>query len=139
MDPRFESPAAAILLVGALGTLGVILGEGTIGPMVNVATICFGLAFSLVSLGVIRLRMTRPDAERPYKVPGGVFTAGAAVAASILFIVLAAMEPYEPGGGIPLEWMILAAGVLVGAGLWLAGSKPRSKVSDEERRRLILG
>ena len=139
VHPRFDSPSTAVLFVGGLGTLGVILGEGAIGPMVNVATICFGIAFGLVSLGVIRLRRSRPEATRPYKVPGGVVTAGAAVAASALFVYLAATDPYEPGGGIPLEWLLLAVALILGGGFWVAGKKPRAAITEEERRRLILG
>ena len=139
VHPRFDSPSAAVLFVGGLGALGVILGEGAIAPMVNVATICFGMAFGLVSLGVIRLRGSRPDAVRPYRVPGGRITAGAAVVASGLFVYLAATDPYEPGGEIPLEWILLAVALVLGWAFWVAGRRPRSAISEEERRRLILG
>jgi len=139
VHPTFGSPTASILLVGGLGTIGVVLGRGAIAPLVNVATICFGIAFGLVSLSVIRLRLTRPDAERPYRVPGGVFTASCAVLASAAFVYLAATDPYEPGAGIPLEWYVLAVGLVLGVVLWFVGSKPRGAISEDERRRLIIG
>lgn len=139
VHPRFASPAASVLFVGVLGALGVVLGEGAIGPMVNVATICFGIAFALVSLGVIRLRSTRPDLERPYRVPGGRVTATAAVAAAVLFVVLAATDPYEPGGGVPLEWMLLAVALFLGAAFWVAGRSHRGRITEDQRRVLILG
>ncbi len=139
VHPRFGSPSTSVLLVGGLGAIGVVLGRGAIAPLVNVATICFGIAFGLVSLSVIRLRLTRPDAERPYRVPGGIFTAGCAAIASMAFVYLAATDPYEPGAGIPLEWYVLAVGLVLGVVLWFAGSKPRRAVSEEERRSLILG
>lgn len=135
----FGSPSAAIWLVGGLGTLGVILGRGAIGPLVNVATICFGIVFALVSLGVIRLRKTRPDAERPYRVPGGVVTASAAVVASLTFAYLAFTSPYQAGEGIPLEWWVLSVGVVLGAVLWFAGRNARNRIDESERRHLILG
>lgn len=139
VHPRFGSPTASILLVGALGAVGVCLGEGAIRPVVNVATIGFGIAFGMVSLGVIRLRFKRPDLDRPYRTPGGVFTAGAAFLASLLFVYLAAKDPYVPGGGIPLEWILLAVGLFLGLAFWLAGRRARAAITDEERRRLILG
>ncbi len=139
VHPQFDSPSAAILLVGVLGAIGVVLGEGAISPMVNVATICFGIAFGLVSLSVIRLRRSRPDAERPYRVPGGQVTAGVAFLASITFIYLAATDPYEPGGGIPLEWILLVVGFALGGVLWFIGRRPRSQITEEDRRRLLLG
>lgn len=139
VHPRFGSPTASILLVGGLGAIGVVLGRGAIAPLVNVATICFGIAFGLVSMSVIRLRLTRPDAERPYRVPGGIVTACCAVLASGAFVYLAATDPYEPGGSIPLEWYVLGVGLVLGVILWLVGSKPRSAISEEERRKLIIG
>jgi len=139
VHPRFDSPYTAILLVGGLGALGVVIGEGAISPMVNVATICFGIAFGLVSLSVVRLRRTRPDAERPYRVPGGQVTAVAAFLASMTFVYLAATEPYEAGGGIPMEWILLVFGFGLGGVLWFVGRRARSQITEEERRRLILG
>ena len=139
VHPRFGSPTASILLVGTLGAVGVCLGEGAIRPVVNVATIGFGIAFGMVSMGVIRLRSKRPDMDRPYRTPGGVFTAGAALLASLLFVYLAAKDPYVPGGGIPLEWILLAVALVLGVAFWIAGRRARAAITDEERRRLILG
>lgn len=139
VHPRFDSPGSAVLFVGILGTLGVVLGEGAIRPVVNVATMGFGIAFGLVSWGVIRLRSTRPGAHRPYRVPGGVLTAWAAVLASALFVYLAATDPYEAGAGIPLEWILFGVALILGWFFWLAGTKPRGAIAEEERRRLILG
>ncbi|NNF27741.1 MAG: APC family permease [Gemmatimonadetes bacterium] len=139
VHPRFDSPGAAVLFVGLLGALGVVLGEGAIRPVVNVATMGFGIAFGLVSWGVIRLRRRRPDAHRPYRVPGGIATASAAVLASGLFVYLAATDPYEAGGGIPLEWILLAVALGLGWCFWLGGSRPRATITEDDRRRLILG
>ena len=139
VHPRFDSPGAAVLFVGLLGALGVVLGEGAIRPVVNVATIGFGIAFGLVSWGVIRLRRKRPDAPRPYRVPGGVPTASVAVLASGLFVYLAATDPYQAGGGVPLEWVLLIVALVLGWIFWVAGAKARAAITEEKRRHLILG
>jgi len=139
IHPRHGSPSGALIFVGLLGGLGVILGEGAIAPLVGTATICFGIAFAIVSLGVIKLRRTRPDATRPYKVPGGVPTAGAAALAAGLFVVLALLDPYEPGGGIPTVWLLLVICLALGGVFWFASARHRKTVSESERRTLIMG
>ena len=139
IHPRHGSPSSALIFVGLLGGLGVILGEGAIAPMVSTATICFGIAFVVVSLGVVRLRRTRPGAQRPYRVPGGVTTAAAAAAAALLFIVLAMAEPYQVGGGIPTAWLLLVVCVALGGAFWFASARQRKSVTEDERRLLILG
>ena len=136
---RHGSPSGALIFVGLLGGLGVILGEGAIAPLVGTATICFGIAFAVVCLGVIRLRRTRPGIERPYKVPGGVPTAAAAALAAGLFVVLALLDPYEPGGGVPTVWLLLVICFVLGGAFWFASARHRKSVSPEERRTLIMG
>jgi len=136
---RHGTPWGALLFVGGLGGLGVILGEGAIAPIVGAATICFGFIFALVSIGVVKLRVTRPDARRPYRVPGGIVTAIASALAAILFVVLALGDPYEPGAGIPVAWMVIAACILLGALFWLSSGRLRKSVDQQQRRALILG
>ncbi|MYB07268.1 MAG: APC family permease [Gemmatimonadetes bacterium] len=133
------TPSGALLFVGGLGALGVVLGEGAIAPIVSAATICFGIIFALVSIGVVKLRVTRPDARRPYRVPGGIVTAIGSALAATLFVVLALGDPYEPGEGIPVAWMVIIACFLLGVLFWLSSGRLRKSVTEPQRRELILG
>ena len=139
VHPRHGSPSGALLFVGVLGGLGAVLGEGAIAPLVSAATICFGVVFGIVSVGVVRLRMSRPDMPRPYRVPGGIVTAIASALAALLFVVLAVSDPWEPGGGIPVAWMVVIACSVLGGLFWLASGALRRSVGETERRKLILG
>ena len=56
-SPQMTSPVAVLAGVFPIGTLE---------EMVNIGTL---FAFSLVSIGVIVLRRTRPEMPRPYRVP----------------------------------------------------------------------
>lgn len=139
VHPDAGSPAGALVFVGLLGAVGVVLGRGAIAPLVNMGTICFGIAFALVALSVVRLRVTRPRAERPFRVPGGIVTAGAALAGALLFIGLSLKAPYQPGRGLPVEWVLLLVCLGLGGGFWLAAARFRKSISDAQRRQLILG
>ncbi len=139
VHPRHGTPKGALVFVGGLGALGVILGEGAIAPIVSAATIGFGIVFALVSIGVVKLRVTRPNARRPYRVPGGVVTAIGSALAAGLFVALALGDPYEPGRGIPVAWMVLIACLVLGVLFWFASRRLRASVTEPQRRQLILG
>ncbi len=139
VHPRFGTPTSAILLVGFIGGLGVFLGRGGIGPIVNMATMGFASVFSLVCIGTIRLRVTRPDAVRPYRVPGGMIVIGLATLGALAFLLFTIRDLWVNSEGFPLEWSILLSGLAVGLLFWFIGAKPRAAVSEDERRALIFG
>ncbi len=136
----FGSPTVAVLLVGMLGSVGVFLGRGAIGPIVNMSVICFSIVYLLVCLAVILLRRRRPNHVRPYLVPGGNLTAALGVVGSLFVLVLTLRDPYvNARGGFPLEWTLLLIGIGLGLLFWIVSRRVRSQVSDEVRKGLILG
>ena len=140
VHPRFASPAAAVLLIGAVGTVGVFLGRNALVPIVNIGASCFAFTFVISAWGVVRLRRTEPHLERPYRVPGGTATAVLATGAAGLVLVYSLYETFAAaGGGIPLEWIVLVAWGALGLGFWLAARRIRSVGSETDRRRLMLG
>jgi basic amino acid/polyamine antiporter, APA family len=67
VHPRFRTPYLSTIYVGII--VAVITGTFPIqilGELVNIGTL---LAFVLVCAGVWRLRVTRPDLERPFRTP----------------------------------------------------------------------
>ena len=42
-------------------------------------------------------------------------------------------------GNFPLEWVIIIGWSVLGVAFWIGARKIRSSISEEERRRLILG
>lgn len=68
IDPRTKTPIRIIWTCGL--TMALIAGcipIGDLAELVNVGTL---FAFSIVCAGVLILRHTKPDAERPFKTPG---------------------------------------------------------------------
>ena len=65
---RFRTPHVSTILVGTI--IALVAGSTRIdvlGQLVSIGTL---LAFVLVSLGIIILRKTMPDAPRPFRTPG---------------------------------------------------------------------
>ncbi|HZS61230.1 MAG TPA: amino acid permease [Gemmatimonadaceae bacterium] len=68
VNARTKTPAASTMFVGLLCAIAAALFPiATLGEMVNIGTL---LAFTLVSIGVLILRKSDPDAPRPFRVPG---------------------------------------------------------------------
>ncbi len=67
LHPVYRTPVKVTLLVGVVTALiASLLPLQTIAELVNIGTLA---AFIIVSLGIIVLRRTRPDIERPFRCP----------------------------------------------------------------------
>jgi len=140
VHPVFGSPSTAVLFVGALGACGALLGRSALLPIVNATSTCFAFSYLIVCLCVIRMRRTHPELPRPYRVPGGLLTAIAAALAALFIVVLSLYQPYAGARGrLPLEWIILAIMIVLGAVFWALAGKVRGKMSEKQRRREIIG
>lgn len=134
------SPSVAILFAGIIAFFGIFLGRSAIVPILNVGVTCVAFAYLLVCLGIIKLRRKKPDLPRPYRVPGGKITAAFGGIISLFVFCLSIYQPYASSHGrFPLEWAIILGWAVVGLLFWIGAQKIRSKISEKERRRLILG
>jgi APA family basic amino acid/polyamine antiporter len=67
VHPKFRTPYLSTIFTGiAVGLATGILPLQLLGQLVNIGTL---LAFVLVCIGVMVLRKTRPDLERPFRTP----------------------------------------------------------------------
>lgn len=105
--PRLGTPAAALLVQGAIAVaLVVLLGSFLNAVLYTAATVyTFYLA---TTLAVIVLRRKEPQTVRPFRVPGYPFTP-VLFAGVCLFLIISAVQ-YKP-------WMALGSGVLLLLGL----------------------
>lgn len=140
VHPVRGSPANAVLFAGAAGALVTLLGRNAILPIVNSSSTCLAFAYLITCIAVVRLRRSRPDAPRPFRVPGGMLTITLAIAGAVFSFGLSIYQPWaDARGKLPLEWMMLAGWLVIGAIAWMAGAKVRSAFGSAERRRVILG
>ena len=136
----FRSPHIAIIFVGVIGAAGAFLGRSAILPLVNLGASGYSLAFLFTCLGVIRLRQTNPTQHRPYRLPGGIITAVFGVLSSLFCLFLSLYHPYiNRSSVIPLEWIFILSWAILGMVFWGMCRKIRNRVSEAERRKLILG
>ena len=68
VHPRFQTPYVAIGLTAALGVLFVL--TRTFEQLADTFVLSIWPFYGLAIAGLYRLRRTRPDLPRPYRVPG---------------------------------------------------------------------
>jgi basic amino acid/polyamine antiporter, APA family len=74
VSPRFKTPVFTTILCGAAGGIvAALLPIDVLGELVSIGTL---LAFMIVCAGVLVLRRTHPDVERPFRVPAVHVVAG---------------------------------------------------------------
>jgi APA family basic amino acid/polyamine antiporter len=74
LHPRYGTPWIGIMIFGAIACVAVIPGKAEfLGNMYAFGAM---LSFTIAHLAVIRLRLAKPDARRPYRGPGNLRIAG---------------------------------------------------------------
>jgi APA family basic amino acid/polyamine antiporter len=77
IHPKFQTPSFGTAFTGvAAAAIGGLLPVGILGELVSIGTLA---AFVTVCIGVLVLRQTRPDLERPFRTPAPWFTCIAGV------------------------------------------------------------
>jgi APA family basic amino acid/polyamine antiporter len=68
VHPRFRTPHLSTMLTGAIVAVAAgLLPLTTLSQLVSMGTL---LAFTLACIGIVILRRTAPDLERPFRTPG---------------------------------------------------------------------
>ncbi len=68
IHPRFRTPHVTTMITGAIVAFASgFTPIGVLGELVSIGTL---FAFIVVAIGIITLRRTRPDLERPFRTPG---------------------------------------------------------------------
>ena len=117
-------PTALLLLQGIVGTLLALVY--LVVPSVNagywfltiITSQVYSVLYVLMFLAAIRLRYTKPDVQRAYRIPGGkagmCFVAGLGIAASIFGIIIGFVPPTQISFGSTLSYVLpLVIGVIV--------------------------
>jgi basic amino acid/polyamine antiporter, APA family len=121
VHPKYRTPWGSTILTGvAVGVFSMFTSLDEMVDLTNIGTL---FAFILVCLGVIVLRFKDPGRHRPFRVPGGSFTAILGIIGCFVLIV------FLP----PSSWLRFAAWLNIGAVIYVCYGSIRSKLTGRER------
>jgi basic amino acid/polyamine antiporter, APA family len=125
IHPRFKTPWKGSIITGIFAAiLAGLLPIDILNPLVSIGTL---LAFVVVCIGVMILRVKRPKAKRPFRTPYIWIVAPMGI---IMCSLMMAFLPEETWIRLVL-WTILGVAIYFCYGAWRKGT-PRWHISDQE-------
>ena len=117
-------PKNGMVLCLVLSAIGPFLGLGLIDTVTCFSSAAYVLSWMITTYCLLRLRKTKPDLPRPYKIPGGIpMGVFAAVIATVVFALL-----FVPGNPVfigPTASIAFVAWMVIGILLSKLGNRPK--------------
>ena len=131
-------PQNGLIVCFVLSLIGPFLGANLIDTVTCFSAAAFVLSWMITAWCLIRLRKTMPDADRPYRIPGGLPMAYfAAIVASVIFVLL--FIPKNPVYMGSKSVIVFGTWIIIGFALYTANIKERKAVSPKERAKVLFG
>jgi APA family basic amino acid/polyamine antiporter len=136
LHPKYKTPVNAILMIGIVSSIAPFFGRPALVWLVDAGGLGIVTAYFFVALSFLVLRRKEPTMKRPFKVPAGMLVGSIALLGSAAMISL--YMPGSPSALLPVEWLVFAAWMLLGLGMYAWSRKRYGKAySDKAMRQKI--
>lgn len=131
LNPRFKSPTAAVLFIGAISCAAPFFGRRALIWISDAGSLSVVTSYFIVALSFLKLRKSRPDMERPYRVKNGraVGTIAAILSGCVLLLFIL---PVFPSCLSAEEWIIVGTWSAAGVILYLFKRRKRDRTGSRE-------
>jgi amino acid transporter len=138
VNPIHKTPAYAVAFLSILTPLIALIGQGGIFQVAKVLSFAIAFAWTVTVLSVVKLRVTRPESIRPYRVKSAGFVFSFAIAGTIFALFQTGKDFLLPGSTIPsTEGFIALAWIALGCVCWILTGKRRRSISEHDRSAII--
>ncbi|MEG2212042.1 MAG: APC family permease [Raoultibacter sp.] len=133
LHPKYKSPVNAIIFVSLVSCIILFLGQAMFVPLIDVAAVAYIVLWGSTLASVLKARKKYPDMRRPAKYPGGkpLMYVGLIIAVILLLLMIVPGTPASLKW--PVEYILLAALVVIGIVLYGVRDKSVPKGTNEER------
>lgn len=126
LHSKYNTPTYNVIYVTLIVVIAPFLGKTVFIPLVDCISFSYIILWFSTLLSVMKLRKTRPDLERPIKMPGGKIVNYLGVVGTV-FMLVVLLYPGSPGAlQWPLEYLILGSLIILGITLYFISSKARA-------------
>lgn len=96
LHPKYRTPANALLFIGGISVLAPFFGQNMLGWLVDSGSPSIVIAYAMVSLVFVLLRLREPNMERPLRI-GGAGNGGRIIGLTAFILCLGLLSLYLPG------------------------------------------
>lgn len=138
VHPKYRTPWAATILVGAICVGAPLLGRNALIWFVDTSAFCCLFTYCCVSLSFLILRKKEPELSRPFKVKWGMPVGTVVFIVSVIYFVLYVVNTLRDTSSL-LEMLLIVSWMLLGIVMAAKTKVDFGMVSKDERERLVFG
>ena len=136
VHPVYKTPYFSNTLIAIITLLGPFVGKKFLLPIINISSLGFMIAWLMICMSSIKLKGKSIDKSKKI---GWVWIKYISVGLSILMIMLLIL-PSSPGAlKWPIEWGLVGIWTITGAILYFTSTKAKTTISEENRKKQVLG
>ena len=126
LHPRYRTPHAAVLLIGAISCVSPFFGSTILVWLINTGSLAVVLAYLFVPIAFLALRRQQPELTRPFQVAYPKFVGYSAIVLAVA--LLAFFLPGSPSAlAWPEEWVIVGIWFVAGGVVWALNREHSSR------------